>query len=232
MKTKIKSFISFRKLVFGLLFGLCCVFAIFSNNLIGIKANENTEEIPGEEEIVENEENTEEEVENNTEEPVVEEETTQEEQTEEPIEEELEEGFLEENWKLIVSSLMGTTGGIGALLYFVLKAIKSAKSVSDSLAANGEIDTKTKNILSNASKKFEEADKKLTELISKFEEKQNEAEDKLNKIYEDNKAELDSLMNAFIDLAEAFKIMVNNSDELVKKGVSNRINKIIDKKDE
>lgn len=231
MKTKIKSFISFRKLVFGLLFGLCCVFAIFSNNLIGVKANENTEEIPGEEEIVENEENTEEEVENNTEEPVVEE-PTQEEPQEEPIQEEVEEGFLEENWKLIVSSLMGTTGGIGALLYFVLKAIKSAKSVSDSLVANGEIDTKTKNVLSGASKKFEEADKKLTELIAKFEEKQNKAEDKLNKIYEDNKAELDSLMNAYMELAEAFKIMVNNSDELVKKGVSNRINKIIDKKDE
>lgn len=223
MKTKIKSFISFRKLVFGLLFGLCCVFAIFSNNLIGVKANENTEEIPGEEEIIENEENTEEEVENNTEEPVV----------EEPVvEEELEEGFLEENWKLIVSSLMGTTGGIGALLYFVLKAIKAAKGVSDSLVANGEIDTKTKNVLSGASKKFEEADKKLTELIAKFEEKQSKAEDKLNKIYEDNKAELDSLMNAYMELAEAFKIMVNNSDELVKKGVSNRINKIIDKKDE
>lgn len=223
MKTKIKSFISFRKLVFGLLFGLCCVFAIFSNNLIGVKANENTEEIPGEEEIVENEENTEEEVENNTEEPV---------QEEPVVEEELEEGFLEENWKLIVSSLMGTTGGIGALLYFVLKAIKTAKGVSDSLVANGEIDTKTKNVLSGASKKFEEADKKLTELIAKFEEKQNKAEDKLNKIYEDNKAELDSLMNAYMELAEAFKIMVNNSDELVKKGVSNRINKIIDKKDE
>lgn len=228
MKTKIKSFISFRKLVFGLLFGLCCVFAIFSNNLIGVKANENTEEIPGEEEIVENEENTEEEVENNTEEPVVEEEPTQ----EEPIQEEVEEGFLEENWKLIVSSLMGTSGGLGVLLYFVLKAIKTAKGVTDSLVTNGETDTKTKNVLSGASKKFEEADKKLTELIAKFEEKQSKAEEKLNKIYEDNKAELNSLMNAFIDLAEAFKIMVNNSDELVKKGVSNRINKIIDKKDE
>lgn len=229
MKTKIKSFISFRKLVFGLLFGLCCVFAIFSNNLIGVKANENTEEIPGEEEIVENEENTEEEVENNTEEPVVEEEPTQEEPV---VEEELEEGFLEENWKLIVSSLMGTSGGLGLLLYFVSKAIKTAKGVSDSLVANGETDTETKNSLSNASKKFEEADKKLTELIAKFEEKQSKAEEKLNKIYEDNKVELNSLMNAFIDLAEAFKIMVNNSDELVKKGVSNRINKIIDKKDE
>lgn len=224
MKTKIKSFISFRKLVFGLLFGLCCVFAIFSNNLIGVKANENTEEIPGEEEIVENEENTEEEVENNTEEPVVEEEPTQEEPE--------EEGFLEENWKLIVSSLLGTSGGLGMLLYFVLKTTKTAKGVIDSLAANGETDTKTKNSLSNASKKFEEADKKLTELIDKFEEKQSKTEDKLNKIYEDNKVELNSLMNAFIDLAEAFKIMVNNSDELVKKGVSNRINKIIDKKDE
>lgn len=215
-----------KKILF-LVFSFVCIFSFCSINTIKIYATEG-EEV--EQEQPEQEENTE-----NTENPGLEEGpelNTEEEQV----------GFLEANWETICASVSGTFLSLSALLFFVLKAIKTGKNTIDTAinitGENGKATTKLQDLSDNLEKAEQTVEKVITKITDleektekKLEEIQNNANDEIKDLYKNVDKDITELKEAFIAVINAFKIMVGNNDELVTKGVSEEINKILDKKE-
>ena len=208
---------TFKFTVFGLFLAVFLCFAFLSNNFIGVYANESTDEIL-EEEVIEDE--------------VVEDETIEDEVIEETETETSEElGFLEQYWKTIVASLLGTFGGVGGLLWFVIKFLKASKNI---LTDVGEQNTDNKTVKDKIGKVVEKltlAEENLNKIIQKTEEYERKLEANANSLFENYGQELKTLEKDFLKFADVMKIVVNNNSELVKKGIAEKVNKIIDEKE-
>lgn len=244
---------SFKNTIFGLFLALCCIFALSTSSFKGVYVNategENEEVVEEEKEQENTEENTEEqekeeekteeekqETEENTENETTENETTEDEtentEDDEEIEtEEQELGFIEENWKVLVASLLGTFGGVGGLLVFVLKAIKSSNSVIGKLKEKETEDSDKQEKLTKLSNELTEAESKLNKAISQLKEYETKFENKMEELYDLSKEELLAMHKEFEVLLKSIKLMVNNDENLVKKGIAELINKTINEKE-
>lgn len=218
---------TFKFTVFGLFLAVFLCFAFLSNNFIGVYANESTDEIL-EEETVEDEV-VEDEV---IEEEIVEEEITEDEVVEDTETEPSEDlGFLEQYWKTIVASLLGTFGGVGGLLLFVLKFLKTSKNILTDVGEQNTDNKTVKNKIEKVVEKLTLAEENLNKIIQKTEEYEKKLETNANSLFENYGEELKTLEKDFLKFADVMKIVVNNNSELVKKGIAEKVNKIIDEKE-
>lgn len=210
---------SFKNAIFGLFFALCCIFVLSASSFKGVYVNATEGEIEDvENENVENEETLENEEEGeNVDQDVVEGES--------------ELGFIEENWKTLVASLLGTLGGVGGLLGFVLKAMKNANSVTNKFKERETEDKEKQEKLGKLSEILTKAETNLENAINKLKESEDKFESKMNELYDLSKDELLDMHKEFENLVKSFKIMVNNNESLVKKGIAEKINAIIDEKE-
>lgn len=239
---------SFKNTIFGLFLALCCIFALSASSFKGVYVNategENEEVVEEEKEQENTEENTEKTEENtentedteNKEDETTENETTEDEtentEDDEEIEtEEQELGFIEENWKVLVASLLGTFGGVGGLLVFILKAIKSSNSVIGKLKERETEDSDKQEKLTKLSNELTEAESKLNNAISQLKEYETKFENKMEELYDLSKEELLTMHKEFEVLLKSIKLMVNNDENLVKKGIAELINKTINEKE-
>ena len=145
---------------------------------------------------------------------------------EETIIEELPElGFFEEYLNDILASAIGVLASIAAFFLLVMKA---KKNVLDTLEAfkGGKISQEQAN--NNIKKQIEELKKMKEELFKEFRVGKDHLEEtsKNVKEYVDNCNVMITNINSRIDkLAECFLLLANNNSTLVRKGVSEEINK-------
>lgn len=211
-ESKFKQKKCFKFRVLGLFFALCCIFtfSIGSFNCVELKATEG--------EIVE-EENPE--------------------TTPEIPEEEPELGFFERNLEDIIASAIGVLGAIAA--FFVLVA-KAKKSVIDTLEAfkGGKISSEEamkqiveqkENLEKAKNEIFEQLEigkNQLLKTAENLEKYVEESKEFTKEMLESYKQEIAEIKEGFESLKEAFILMVNNNEELVKKGISEKINNTLE----
>lgn len=152
-------------------------------------------------------------------------------------------GFFEENWKSIVSALLGTTGGLGLCFGLLKLAIKridkiitESKKKAEENGANTDALTRMANLLKQTQNDLDIAYNKLNELTNKIQTDNEQLKTNLTNSINAFKSEIiANYGNEIILMSEHYKdimkildLIANNSEDIVKTGASRLISEMVE----
>lgn len=160
-----------RNAILSVLFALCCVFVISSNSLLGVKANESTNEILEEEQQEEQQENTNEE---------------QEQINQEQVEQDVKD-IAQETEKLImaiisiVASLGVSWGSIATVIKWIRKRINNTNN--DIALTNKALDEHKEQIINliEQNKKYKDMLEETLKMLKDFYDNEKQKSESVNK---------------------------------------------------
>lgn len=160
-----------RNAILSVLFALCCVFVISSNSLLGVKANENTNEILEEEQQEEQQENTNEE---------------QEQINQEQVEQDVKD-IAQETEKLImaiisiVASLGVSWGSIATVIKWIRKKINNSNN--DIALTNKALNEHKEQIIEliEQNKKYKDMLEETLKMLKDFYDNEKKKSESVNK---------------------------------------------------
>lgn len=148
------------------------------------------------------------------------------------VEEEQKEilGFIEENWKIFVASCGGTISALALLLYWVIKFIIKSTDMIDKGDKNNKKNNENADKISNVVIKVNETTDKINTLEITLNEKYTALNEEQKKIKEEQKEQLKELQDTINNMCKAFIVMVGNDNNLVSKGIAEKVTKVMQPK--
>lgn len=140
-------------------------------------------------------------------------------------------GFIEENWEIFVASCGGTLAALATLLFYVLKFIKQSKDCIDGNNKNKNKNEENSNNVANVVIKVDETTEKINKLEVTLNEKYENLYQEQVKKNEEQKQQIEELSNTINNMCKAFIVMIGNNENLVVKGIAEKVTTIIKPKE-
>lgn len=140
-------------------------------------------------------------------------------------------GFIERNLETIIASCAGGGLTIGGLFFFILKIKKKVDSTIGVIKKNKEESDKSKEEINNSKDEFKNSTNETIKEINKTNDNMIKLTEKIESQIENTNKMSENLLSKYSDkmesMTEALLLMVNNNDNLVKKGIAEKINTIL-----
>lgn len=139
-----------------------------------------------------------------------------------------EKGFIERNWEGMVTQFVSALSGVGLLLLFIAKTMRTVKKVMSIFVEQNGLNDKIINRINKIADKLEKGANVAEQAANKVDDFAKETEKRLLEIEEKCDEEFKSMDDTVNKLVKAFVAMVNNNDALIAQGKVKEINDIID----